>query len=325
MTDPFRLGVIIVNYRTAGLMADCLASLGQPGVLPSGTRVMVVEGGSGDDSARHIDEAIEANGWSRRVSLLPLDRNGGFAYANNRGLERLRAMHGEPEYVLFLNPDTVVRPAALTELLSFMDREPRVGIAGSQLEDMDGTRQACAFRFPSVVAELESEAQIGVISSLLRNWRIVPAVGDGPTQVDWVSGASMLVRSEVLRQVGVFDENFFLYYEEVDLCRRVAMAGWSCYHVPASRVVHLVGQATGVTLRSGPLPRRPAYWFKSRRLYFQKNHGAIYLAAADMAWVLGHLAFKIKQRMRHLPSGSPPHLLTDFIRYSLPNWRLTPS
>ena len=324
MTDPFRLGVIIVNYRTAGLMADCLASLGQPGVLPSGTRVMVVEGGSGDDSARHIDEAIEANGWSRRVSLLPLDRNGGFAYANNRGLERLRAMHGEPEYVLFLNPDTVVRPAALTELLSFMDREPCVGIAGSP---RGYGWNAAGLRVPFSIGRrrTESEAQIGVISSRRRNRRIVPAVGDGPTEVDWVSGASMLVRSEVLRQVGVFDENFFLYYEEVDLCRRVAMAGWSCYHVPASRVVHLVGQATGVTLRSGPLPRRPAYWFKSRRLYFQKNHGAIYLAAADMAWVLGHLAFKIKQRMRHLPSGSPPHLLTDFIRYSLPNWRLTPS
>ncbi|MDI6025826.1 glycosyltransferase family 2 protein [Corticibacterium sp. UT-5YL-CI-8] len=319
MTVPCRLGVIIVNYRTTDILIDCLTSLSVPGALPSGTHVMVVEGGSGDDSAVRIDAAIKENGWSEWAALLPLQRNGGFAYGNNRGLERLRELRGEPEYILFLNPDTVPRKSALPELLAFMESSPKVGIAGSRLEDMDETRQACAFRFPSPAAELESEARMGIVSRLLHRWRIVPDVGDRPVQVDWVSGASMIVRSEVLRQVGSFDEGYFLYYEEVDLCRRAAAAGWSCFHVPASRVVHLVGQATGVTRRDVPLPRRPVYWFESRNRYFKTHHGALYISAADMAWVLGHVAYKAKHLLRRRPSGSPPYLLADFIRHSFKN------
>lgn len=317
MTEVSRLGVVIVNYRTPKLTIDCLASLNQPGTMPPGTRVIVVDGGSGDDSAKQLADAISANGWSAGMSLLALSRNGGFAYGNNRGLEYLRDLHGEPDYVLFLNPDTVVRPTALQELVAFMEQTPRVGIAGSRLEDPDGTRQACAFRFPSVAAELESEARIGLVSRLLERWRILPDVGDEPMQVDWVSGASMIVRSEVLREVGSFDESYFLYYEEVDLCRRARAAGWECYCVPASRVVHLVGQATGVTLRNAPLPRRPGYWFESRNLYFRKHHGALYRAAADTAWVLGHVAYKAKHLLRRRPNRSPPHILGDFIRHSL--------
>lgn len=317
MADAFRLCVIIVNYRTADLVIDCLASLAVPGAMPQGTRVVVVEGGSGDDSASRIGDAILANGWSNNMSLLALPNNGGFAFGNNRGLDHMHSLYGEPEYVLFLNPDTVVRPTALIELLDFMDRTPQAGVAGSRLEDHDETRQACAFRFPSAAAELESEAQIGALSKLLENWRVLPVVGDDPVRVDWVSGASMIMRSRVLREVGSFDESFFLYYEEVDLCRRAVMAGWACYHVPQSRVVHLVGRATGVTVRNAKLPRRPSYWFKSRNRYFRKHHGAPYLALADLAWMAGHTARRAKHLLRGRQDLSPPHLFIDFIRHGM--------
>ena len=317
MTHPFHLGIVIVNYRTAGLVIDCLKSLSQPSVMPRGTQVVVVEGGSGDNSAQLIGDAILANGWLHQVELLSLESNGGFAFANNRGLDRLRALHGEPEYVLFLNPDTVVRPGAVNELLAYVERMPEVGIAGSRLEDMDGTPQACAFRFPSVAAELESGARIGAISRLLHDWQVVPEVGDEPLQVDWVSGASMMVRSRVLQEIGSFDEGYFLYYEEVDLCRRAAMAGWSCHHVPASRVVHLVGQSTGVTRRDVALPRRPSYWFESRNRYFRKHHRAGYRALANASWVIGHMAYKAKHLIGRGRNDAPPLLLTDFLRHSL--------
>jgi N-acetylglucosaminyl-diphospho-decaprenol L-rhamnosyltransferase len=317
MKENFRLGVVIVNYRTAELAIDCLASLAAPAAMPDGARVVVVDGGSGDGSASRIETAIAENRWGSRMSLLPLATNGGFAYGNNRGLDHMRAVFGDPDYFLFLNPDTVVRKTALAELLSFMDRTPDAGVAGSRLEDHDETRQACAFRFPSAVADLESEARIGLVTRLLRPWSVLPDVGDEPSLVDWVSGASMMVRSEVLRDIGVFDESFFLYYEEVDLCRRAGKAGWRCYHVPQSRVVHLVGRATGVTLRHAPLPRRPAYWFESRNRYFIKHHGSVYLAFADMAWMIGHIAYRAKHLLRGRASASPPYLLGDFIRHSL--------
>ena len=321
--EEFRLVVIIVNYRTADLVVDCLASLHQPDVMPKGTRIVVVEGGSGDGSAARLAEAIGTNGWSERTSLLALDVNGGFAYGNNRGLERARALHGDAQYVLFLNPDTVVRPTALHELLAFMDQTPSAGIAGSLLEDPDGTPQACAFRFPSAAAELESEARIGLLTRVLKRWRVLEDVGDRPVEVGWVSGASMMVRSSVLRQTGSFDETYFLYYEEVDLCLRAAKAGWTCHHVPQSRVVHLVGRSTGVTSRGVALPRRPAYWFQSRKRYFLKHHGAMYLALADLGWVAGHIGFRAKYLLRGRASGAPPRILTDFLSHSLTERRLT--
>ena len=321
--EDFRLAVIIVNYRTADLVVDCLASLNQPGVMPAGTHIIVVEGGSGDGSATRLAEAIGANGWSERTSLLALDVNGGFAYGNNRGLERVRALYGEPQYVLFLNPDTVVRPAALHELLAFMDRTPSAGIAGSLLEDPDGTPQACAFRFPTAAAELESEARIGVLTRLLKRWRVLEDVDDRPVEVGWVSGASLMIRSAVLRQIGSFDEAYFLYYEEVDLCLRSAKAGWTCHHVPQSRVVHLVGRSTGVTSRNVALPRRPAYWFQSRKRYFLKHHGSMYMALADLGWVAGHIAFRAKHLLRGRSSDAPPRILGDFLRHSLTARRLS--
>lgn len=316
MTENFPLGVVIVNYRTADLAIDCLASLAASGAMPDGARVVVVDGGSGDDSASRIEIAIRENDWGSRISLLALPTNGGFAFGNNRGLDHMHAVYGYPDHVLFLNPDTVVRKTALSELLSFMDTMPDAGVAGSRLEDHDETRQACAFRFPSAVADLESEARIGILTRLLRPWSVLPEVGDKPSLVDWVSGASMIVRSEVLRDIGAFDESFFLYYEEVDFCRRASEAGWRCYHVPQSRVVHLVGRATGVTLRHAPLPRRPAYWFESRNRYFIKHHGSVYLAFADMAWMIGHIAYRAKHLLRGRASASHPYLLGDFIRHS---------
>jgi len=317
MTTPLRLAVVIVNYRTADLVIDCLVSLlDEPDGLPSQSHIIVVDGGSADGSAERLDAALTRNTWLDRAELVALPDNGGFAYGNNRGLERIRRRFGEPEHVLFLNPDTVVRPGALRELLTFLDENPDVGIVGSLLEDPDTTPQTCAFRFPTIASELEGEARTGLVSRLLARWRVVQPTGGKPCRVAWVSGASMMVRREVIRDVGSFDESYFLYYEELDLCLRAAKAGWACFHVPQSRVVHLVGASTGVTKRRGALKRRPDYWYESRQRYYLKHHGRLYLACADLAWVAGHMVFRAKQFLRRDNDGVPPHLLGDFVRHS---------
>ena len=127
----------------------------------------------------------------------------------------------------------------------------------------------------------------------------------------------MMVRWRVLQDVGSFDEGYFLYYEEVDLCLRAAKGGWECHHVPQSRVVHLVGAATGVTSRNAPPRRRPAYWYRSRQRYYLKHHGRFYLAAADLGWVAAHVTCRAKQFLLRQPSDAPPYVLGDFIRHSL--------
>jgi len=311
------LAVIIVNYRTAALTVDCLASLFDDPTFPAGAHVVVVDGASEDGSVETIEAAISARKVQGRVSLIPLKLNGGFAFANNRGIEAVRERFGEAEFYLLLNPDTVVRPGAVSRLVEFLKSHPKVGIAGSLLEDPDGTPQACAFRFLSVASEFESEIKVGPVSKLLRRWTVVARdLSAEPCRVDWVSGASMLIRREVLEAIGLMDEAYFLYYEELDFTLRAARAGWECWHVPQSRVVHLVGQSTGVSKREGRKARRPPYWFVSRKRYFSKNYGRLYAFMTDLAWITGHIGWRLRLLLSGRSNDGPPMLLRDFVRHN---------
>ena len=149
------LSIVIVNYRTAGLVVDCLHTLAVELAGRPHWRVVVVDNASGDGSAERIASAVESEGWSDWVETMPLDHNPGFAGGNNAALRPILEGPTPPDYVLLLNPDTVVRPGGVRELVAFMKAHPDVGIAGSRLEDPDGTPQRCAFRFPSVACELE--------------------------------------------------------------------------------------------------------------------------------------------------------------------------
>jgi GT2 family glycosyltransferase len=140
-------------------------------------------------------------------------------------------------------------------------------------------------------------------------------MGKDPSRVDWVAGASMLFRAELLDTVGLLDEAYFLYYEEVDYCLQAARAGWQCWYVPQSRVVHLVGQSTGVTRRRNP-SRRPAYWFHSRRRFYLKNYGAFYAAGIDASWLLGHLIRRMRLLANGRISSETPSILKDFLTHA---------
>lgn len=117
------------------------------------------------------------------------------------------------------------------------------------------------------------------------------AAAAGAERCGWVSGAALCVRGGVLGRVGMMDEGFFLYFEEVDLCRRAVEAGWEVWTAPGARVVHLEGSATGITQRR---KRRPKYWFDSRRRYFLKHHGVLGLAAADLMWLIGRGSLRLR-------------------------------
>jgi GT2 family glycosyltransferase len=222
-----------------------------------------------------------------------------------------------PEYVLLLNPDTVVRPEALKHLLEFLDTHPTAGIAGSRLEDPDGTPQRSAFRFHTVLSELEHGLRLGFVSRLLSRHIVAPPVPTGNAQADWVAGASMMIRKSVFDKIGLMDEAYFMYFEEVDFCLRARRAGFTCWYVPASRVVHLVGQASGVTDSQRSARRRPRYWFASRRRYFRKNLGFVKTLLADLCWAGGFALFRIRQAIQRKPGNDPKFLLWDFVRYNL--------
>jgi hypothetical protein len=312
-----RLLIVIVNYRTAQLTIDCLRSLA-PEVpsLPAGTRVVVTDNASGDDSVERLGAAVRDHGWEPWVTLMPLPRNGGFAWGNNEAIRPALASQEPPDFVLLLNPDTLVRPGAVGALLEFMEAHPKVGIAGSRLEDPDGTVQRSAFRFPGVLSELETGVRLSVVSMALRRFVVAPPPPARACKVDWVAGASMIIRRAVFDAVGLLDEKYFMYFEEVDFCRRAGRAGWRCWYVPESRVVHLVGQASGVTDEKKPKKRRPAYWFESRRRYFLLHRGRVGTFLADTLWVTGHALYKATEVARKNKANDPEGLLGDFVRHN---------
>lgn len=314
-----RLLVAIVNYRTPRLVVDCLASLAPEVQALGNVRVVVADNASGDGSPERIRAAIEDHGWGGWASLLELDGNGGFSAGNNAVIAPALASVDPPppDYVLLLNSDTVVFANALGSLMEFMDARPDVGIAGSRLEDPDGAHQKSCFRFHSVLSEFDSGLKLGVVTRLLRNHVVtIPPQTDKAHAIDWVAGASMLVRREVFEEIGLLDPGYFLYFEESDFCLKARRAGWACWYVPTSRVLHLVGQSTGVTSIREAISRRPRYWFESRRRYFVKNHGRLYAFCADAAWVTGFALWRIRRVVQGKPDRDPPHMLWDFLRYN---------
>lgn len=310
--------IVIVNYRTAALTRDCLQSLATHVIGRHDVDVTIVDGASGDDSVAEIRRAIDENAWQDWATVMPLQTNGGFAFGNNAAIRAiLDDETNNADFVWLLNPDTVVRDGSLAWLIDYLDANPEMGLVGSRLEDPDATPQRSAFRFPTLGGEIDDGLRLGIVSKLLNRWVVAPPIADVAIRTDWVAGASMLIRREVFDAVGLLDDGYFMYYEETDFCRQAALAGWACGYEPRSRVVHLVGQASGVTVRNTVPKRRPQYWFDSRRRYFVKNHGAVYAAIVDAAWAISYATWCVRAKLQRKTSCDPPRLLTDFVRNSI--------
>jgi N-acetylglucosaminyl-diphospho-decaprenol L-rhamnosyltransferase len=310
-----KLLVVILNYRITDLTIDCLRSL-EP-EMPSipGARVAVCENGTGPDAEQQLRDAIANNGWATWVELTAIFPNLGFTGGNNVIIRKALRSADPPEYVLLLNADTLVKPGAVQTLVDFMDSHSQVGIAGSHLEWPDGSRQGSPFRFPGIASEFDQGLRLGVISRLLSRWSISMPISDAAFSVDWVSGASMIIRRAVLESSGLLDEGLYTYFDDVDFCLNARRNGWSTWYVPDSKVTHFDGASTGVTVRT--VKRRPAYWFEARRRFFLKNYGGLYTALVDAAFLVGFSIWRLRRRILRLPDPDPPHMLIDSIRHSV--------
>lgn len=289
-----RLMIVILNYRTADLTIDCLRSLEQEMRALKDSRVIVVDNDSGDGSAQRLEAAIDSNLWQHWVSVLKAPRNGGYAFGNNVAIRQGLASPDRPDCILLLNPDTIVRPGAIVTLAALMQSRPDVAICGSALESPDGALHHSAHRFPSPLGELDRGARLGMLRRVLGRYFDEAPGGREIKACDWVSGASMMVRREVFEKVGLMDEKYFLYFDEVDFCARAARAGYRSWYVPAARIVHLEGQATGI---SQARKRRGHWWYESRRRFFVKEYGVPGLLVSDALWAAGRLTFVIRKAL----------------------------
>jgi len=310
-----KLLVVILNYRVTDLTIDCLRSLVPEVARVPGTKVAVCENGTGGDAEQRLRDAIATNGWDSWVELSAISPNRGFTGGNNFVINSWLQSPDCPQYFLLLNADTLVLPSAFESLVKFMDAHPRVGIAGSRLQWPDGTAQGSPFRFPGIASELDRGLRLGIVSRLLARWTAPVPKSDHPCEVDWVAGASMIIRREVIKQIGALDEGLYTYFDDVDYCLGAKRAGWQTWYVPQSKVTHLEGASTGITNKT--IKRRPEYWFQARRRFFLKNHGALYTAFADAVFLLGFTLWRVRRVIQGKQDTDPLHMLADSFRNSV--------
>jgi N-acetylglucosaminyl-diphospho-decaprenol L-rhamnosyltransferase len=281
------LAIVIVNYRTADYVIRCVDSLVAERATAGPFEVIVVDGGSRDGSADKLVEHFGAAQWRDWVSVLPLELNGGFGWANNQAMLRLLQRADPPDFIHLLNPDTLVQPGAISALLEVIQAQPKVGAVCSRLIEPDGDLSGSAFRFPSAGREFMRGCGMTKLGGLIGIQPMLVERSE-PGPADWLTGASVMFRSAALRETGLFDDGFFLYFEEVELMHRMGRAGWGMWFVPHSRVMHIGGVATGVV--GGGLVSvrpRPAYRYEARRRYFALTSGAAGLMVANAAWLAG--------------------------------------
>jgi GT2 family glycosyltransferase len=284
-----RLMIVIVCYRAAELTIECLRSLAVDIGKIQDACVVVCENGTGGGSAEKISAAIADEGWSDWASVKAIDPNRGFAGGNNVILREAMASETRPEFFLLLNADTIVRPGALVELMKAVEDHAEAGIVCPRLEWPDGEPQISCFRFHTPVSEMLAAARTGHLTKTFSRWLVPIPVSDVPFEPQWASFACALIRSRVMEEIGLLDEGYYLYFDDVDFCRSARDAGWGVLYWPQARVVHLRGQSNPVKSLGAARKRRPRYFYASRSWYFAKFYGVGGLWLTNVLWTLGRL------------------------------------
>jgi hypothetical protein len=266
------LSIIIVNYNTRDLLRDCLASI--PPDEVEDCEVIVVDNASQDDSCAMVRNQFP---W---VRLIESPVNGGFSKGNNLGI---RAARGK--YILLLNSDTIVRPGALRCMVEFLEAHPDAGGATCRLLNADGTIQACAgsrpgplmlalrlTRISRVISGDRSRTRIRkylgpMLGATIRTYLDPYVANADPVEVDNIGAACLMLRRRVIDEVGLLDEEFFMYLEDVDYCVRIRNAGWRLFYLPDKEILHLVGASSGGRMRNYSVHAYRSLFYLYRKHY----------------------------------------------------------
>ncbi|MCC6586648.1 MAG: glycosyltransferase family 2 protein [Bryobacterales bacterium] len=296
------LSIVIICWNDWHFLKACLSSL-LTDTYGVDYEIIVSDNGSTDGSVERVRECFPS------VRVIENGANVGFAKGNNAGIREAVG-----EYILILNPDTVVHPGSLSRWLMFADRHPEAGAFGCRVLNPDGSYQESARPFPTIGRALLSALYLRPLArfgKLFQSDRYYGWAGDTERTVDWQSGCCVMFRSHILKSLGGFDERFFYHYEEVDLCRRVWKAHYTVRYTPTVTITHWGGQSVG------RFPLRFALeTSRNRYRYFYKHFGRS--GATRCRWViLTHL------RIRQLGYGVL-HLIrpTDALKRRLSTYRV---
>lgn len=263
-----QLSIIIVNWNTREYLIACLKSIleSDEGISQE---IIVIDNGSSDGSGVEVKKEFPF------IHLVENKINLGFAKAANQGLRKASG-----RYLLLLNPDTEIKNGAIGRLVAFLDSHPEVGVAGGQLLHYDGSRQNSIANFPSLATELLNKNLLRWLSP--ERFPGKERIYDEPIEVDSVIGACMMVRRDVMDQVGLLDEDYFLFLEETDWCYRIRKRGWKVFHVPQAEVLHFQGKSAEKEMAMAKVE-----YYRSRYLFFRKHRGFF-------QWVLLSIGLNIK-------------------------------
>ncbi len=284
------LSIVIVNWNVRELLRQCLSSVYRTTGDSLELEVIVVDNASSDGSVAMVREDFP------QVHLIANAENLGFTRGNNQAIAQ-----SQGRYVLLLNPDTEVVDDALTTMVCYMDAHPQVGALGPQLLYPDGSVQSSRRRFPTMAtAFLESTVlqQWFPHNRVLRRYYVRDRRDDEVQEVDWVVGACLLARRQAIEQVGLLDEAFFMYSEEMDWCRRFKERGWQVVYLPTAQVIHHEARSSEQVKALQHIQFQ-----RSKVLYFRKHHGrwpaevlrlfllatyAYQLVLESLKWLVGH-------------------------------------
>jgi len=223
------ISIIIVNYKSKDLTLNCLKSIKQADWPGLDYEIIVVDNYSVDLTSRDLEAFGE-------IKFVMNGKNLGYGAANNQGISRAQG-----RYIVIMNPDTVAAKDVFAKLHDYLENNPSVGVVGPKQFNLDGTVQETCFRWPGFLTPLYRRTPLGKIGKarkdldrfLYRDYN-----KNSPRQVDWLLGSFLFCRASALRQVGVFDEKYFLYFEDIDLCRRFWRSGWQVVYNPEAAITH---------------------------------------------------------------------------------------
>lgn len=287
---PYDVVISIINFRTGDMTIACVQSAlaeldGIEGL------VVVVDNLSADGSAEAIKDWIDSQSEDVPVRLVCSDTNAGFSGGHNQGMAV-----AEAEFYLLLNSDAMLRPGLLRTMLATARDDPGCGFLAPVIEYDNGDIQDSCFRFLTPASELIRAARFSVITKILRRYEVSLGPDPAPDQIRWASFACILLRGDMVRDIGRMDEGYFLYFEDVEYCRRGHKAGWRIRQDRAARVVHFRGGSGPVKSLARQRARLPRYFYSSRTRYFYQSYGLMGLIAANFLWYLG-LAIKHLTRL----------------------------
>lgn len=279
----YEIAISIINFRTAELTLQCVKSVLADMTGING-HIVVVDNLSEDGSDDVIEAWIAAQSEDVPVTLVRSSTNSGFSGGHNQGIAG-----AEADYFLVLNSDAILRPGFLKSILANARAHPQTGIIAPRIEYENGRVQDNCFRFPSPLSELIRSARTGPVTRVFKRYETSLGADPVPDNIEWASFACILLKSDMIRELGPMDEGYFLYFEDTEYCKRARSAGWRIRQEPQAVAVHYRGGSGPVKTLNAARARLPKYFYSSRTRFFYQAYGWFGLVAANLMWYLGRI------------------------------------